>query len=92
MMGFIGIPPTGNVTNPRAPGSALKYSSLNELQTRVAAVVDMLRQPRTAAVVAAQLAPFFTPHFYYMFDYFNFSANNITGVRGYKEQTIGQGQ
>ena len=81
----------GNVTNPREPGSSINYSSLDELQNKVMTVVGMMRQSSTAAMVAKLLEPFFAPKFYYMFDYFNFTANNISGVQGYKEQTIGPG-
>ena len=78
----------GAVPNPREPGSSLAYSSRSGLESDVMQVLGMMRRPETAAIIAKELAPFFTAQYYYMFNYFNFSAANISGVAGYKEQTL----
>ena len=78
----------GAVPNPREPGSSLAYSSRSGLESDVMKVLGMMRRPETAAIIAKELAPFFSAQYYYMFNYFNFSAANISGVAGYKEQTL----
>jgi hypothetical protein len=57
----------GEVSDPKLPGSSMRYASIEELRLAVARVVDRMRQPATATAIAKQLEPFFTHRYYYMF-------------------------
>ncbi len=72
----------GDVSDPKQPGSSLTYPDRAALQARFDQVVSDLRTPATAANVVAELNPFFTPNYYYMFD-------GGEGVEGYRNYLLG---
>jgi hypothetical protein len=77
------------VSNPKVPASSKSYPHFGALSSAVDEVMTMMRTPQGAQNISDQLTPFLVSHYYYMFDYFNYSFANRSGATGYQLQMVG---
>jgi hypothetical protein len=78
----------GPVANPKESQSSLSYASAPALQSAASTLVERLFNSSSVPEVVAELMPFFTEKYYYMFGEYNFSFDGTPGVEGYKKYVL----